>query len=215
MALATLGRAWRGLLGRARAVFGRALHGFRGAALDFFGDGRRAMQKLSLSQSGLVVALPRRFLNGTFLSLDRCSMAVLSTVIAARLSPGMPGDHLWMHVPVFGMPACPGMTPAHSRYSIPRSWRNPPPRAWPRGSRSAASAGSRAPPWHCRLGDVDRDLVEEGIDVRPELGHRAHRRGEILLGHGRGGIRLRRVDRLRRAPVPRPAGSSLGSGAPV
>ena len=96
--------------------------GFAGAwpaaallALDFFGGGRRAIKTLAVS-IGVLVTLPRRFLNRLF------CMALRSRHVIAGLDRGCTGI------------VVPGK-PHDDAQSIPRSWRNPPPRGWPRGSR--------------------------------------------------------------------------------
>src|SRR5262245_57186623 len=47
------------------------------------------------------------------------------------------------------------------------------------------------------VGDVDGDLVEEGIDVRAKLGHGAHAGLEVLARDRGGSVFLRYVDRTR------------------
>src|SRR5215831_6300000 len=47
------------------------------------------------------------------------------------------------------------------------------------------------------VGDVDGDLVEEGIDVRAKLGHGAHGGLEVLARDGLRGLHARLFDRLR------------------
>ena len=51
--------------------------------------------------------------------------------------------------------------------------------------------------------DIDRDLVEEGIDVRAQLCHGAHGGGEIFLRHSARRLGLGGVDRLRPVLFPR------------